>query len=99
MTPPGARVRPEERHVSDQFLSPCVTRSHFEECVSTYSLTAPLRVPLDTQTPHDFQQAGVIGQAQLLRSLRNMPLVSFESLDDDLPLCLEFLFLERAWCV
>src|SRR5213078_3123640 len=56
------------------------------------------RVSLDTQPAHDFQQTGVVGESQFLRGLGDVPLVSLESLDDDLALSFLLLLFKRELC-
>ena len=53
------------------------------------------RWPRQTVPPHDLQQAGVIGQFQILRGLRHVPIALFERGNQDLPLSLG-LPLEKA---
>ena len=46
-------------------------------------------------TPHDLQQTRMVGEPELLRGSRDVPLVPLERRDDDLPLRLRLSLDER----
>src|SRR5262245_53494246 len=55
-----------------------------------------LRDPDDVVTPHDFEQAGMVGNADGLSRLRDVPVMLLESREDDLPFGLSLQRLERS---
>src|SRR5712691_1045445 len=98
MAPPGAGVRPEEKHAADQCLRRCYS-TRFSTLVSRCTrLFGGLRVPLNTQATHDLQQTGVVGESQLLRRFGDVPFVALQRLNHDLALGFLLLLLERARC-
>src|SRR5438876_7397024 len=55
-----------------------------------------LRGSPDVMPAHDLEQAGVIGQAQLLRRPGDVPAVPFQCRDEDAPLGFRLELLESA---
>src|SRR3989442_8734917 len=52
--------------------------------------------PADVMPPHDFEEAGMIGEAERLRGPRDLPIVSLQGRDDDLALGLRLEGMKRG---
>src|SRR5688572_1725703 len=103
MAPPGAGFarRKSTRSTSDRLSAisyrvnelriPAGGRAYFGTL-----LRIVLRVSLDTQTAHDFQQTGVVGEAELLGGLGHVPVVALQGLNHDLALRFLLLLFEGA---
>src|SRR5574341_1983333 len=96
MAPPGVGVAPWKGMPRTR-IQVVELQRRCSTIVSRRTRSTPLgRVPLDTQTPHDLEQARVIGQPELLRRLGHVPFVALQRLNHDLPLRFLFLLLKGA---
>src|SRR5438045_9136531 len=84
MAPPGAGVRPEERQRTGRDLNACPAMTFFTIVLLRTPSSLRFCVPLNTEAAHDFQQACVVRQSELLVRLGDVPVVSLGSLNDDL---------------
>src|SRR6476469_5088685 len=66
----------------------------FEGGVSSWTRAASAAA--QAMPPHDLEQTGMVGQPELLRRFRDVPLVALERGDDDLPLRFRFALEKRA---
>src|SRR5438045_5028622 len=96
MAPPGAGVHPEETQRTGRDLNACPATTFFTIVLLRTPSRLRFCVPLNTEAAHDFQQACVVRQSELLGRLGDVPVVSLESLNDDLALGFLFLFFEGA---
>src|SRR5438552_1263407 len=103
MAPPGAGVRSTEKQtrcqVSGVWCQLVLNDLQNGRRSFVYYRTRGerrLSVSLDTQTAHDLEKTGVVGQSQLLRRLGDVPLVALKRLHDDLALGFLLLFFKRA---